>query len=215
MNRAFYIVFYIIYLLLLAISLWFLLYYSGVHSWVFFGFFGIAILIATINLFIKEFLLKKGVTVDGEMIPNDMYTFWSWFYGITQITAIILVIVGIVFVIIHSTVPWWVWLILAVGIFMPLITAMLLNWIQGEPILSVLLSVISLTLVIIGLVFLVIYSEAPWWVWLLVGLTIIVAVVAGVLEGFSDKNQYVVDVEVNKAVLPRSHPISNNNAVDL
>ena len=165
---------------MLAISLWFLLYYSGVPSWVWI-LFGVAILIAILGVFIKEVFLKQTITSSGKDVTSEYYTFWSVLYIILHLMAFVLIIAGIVFVIQYSTVPWWVWVILAVAIASSIISTMIMGLSGGSSvgmIFGVIFYIAALVLFIIGIILLIIHSNAPWWVWLIVGLTILFGVMS-------------------------------------
>lgn len=190
-SRALSLAFYILYLITLAIALWFLLHYSGVPSWVWI-FFGVAILIAIIGALMKEFLLVRTVTSSGEIISSGSFTFWLVLYIIFHIAALILIIIGIVLVIRYSTIPWWVWVILAVAIFVSIVSNMILAFAPGASLFAVILSVIAVILFITGVILLIIHSHSPWWVWLIVGLAVLFAILSAIFDGMADRNAVVV-----------------------
>lgn len=187
-SRTYYYIFYILYLITLGVGLWFLLYYSGVPSWVWI-FFGAAILITIISVLMKEFLLVGTITTSGKYITNDDYAFWVVLYMIFNITVFILIIVGLIFVIKYSSIPWWVWLILSLGILFSIIGDMLMIFGNVGYIFSLIFNVISLILFIVGVGLVIVYSHAPWWVWLIVGIAILFAIIAGIFENINGSIQ--------------------------
>jgi hypothetical protein len=190
-SRALSLAFYILYLIVLAIALWFLLHYSGVPSWVWI-FFGVAILIAIFGVLIKEFLLTRTLTTSGRDVTDSSNSFWLVFFVIMNIIVLILMIIGLIFVIRYSTIPWWVWVILAVAIFFSIISNVIMAFAPGAAIFSIITAVIALVLFIIGVILLIIYSRAPWWVWLIIGLAVLFAILASVFEGMAERNQIIV-----------------------
>lgn len=189
-SRALYITFYILYLITLAIVLWFLLHYSGVPGWVWI-FFGVAILIGIVSLIIREAAVKTIVTSSGKVKSNELGG-WGIFYIILQIMAFILVLAGLIFVIQYSSIPWWVWVILGVAIlFVILATIFALIPVAG-PIIALFLLIIAFIAYVVGLILVVIYSHAPWWIWILIGTMIVFGILTAIFEGISERPKKVV-----------------------
>lgn len=184
-SRALYVTFYLLYLITLAIGLWFLLYYTDVPMWVW-TFFGLAILMIILSFLIQEYLIRKVITSGGTMIQNGMFDGWGLFLFFINIFAIILVITGIAFVVAFSrTIPSWVWLLLGLAILFSFLGNIIAAF--GGVIFSVLSSLIALTLFIIGIIFYITYADAPWWVWMIISLAIIFAIMANIFGSVSDK----------------------------
>lgn len=211
-SRTLYITFYTIYLALLALSLWFLLYYSNVPYWVWF-FFAIALIISFISLIIREAAIKHIVntklstkTIQGsqgsqsqkeevqikevsEGTGPSKSTMGSW--GITyifmQIASMILIIVGIIFVIIYSSIPWWIWVILGVAILLNIMAVVIAALIPKGIAFSLVVSIIAFIVFLVGFSFLVVYSQAPFWVWLIFAIAIIFLMIADIFEKISEK----------------------------
>ena len=190
-SRALYLTFYILYLMTLAVGIWFLLYYSGVPSWVW-TFFAIAILIAIISAVLKEHLLTRTITTSGIDITDSSHSFWLIFYILMNFAALILIVVGIIFVIRYSTIPWWVWFILGAAIFFSIISNIMLALGPIGILFAVLVSLFAFVLFITGIILLIAYSNAPWWVWLIIGLAILFSMLASIFEGIGDRNEIIV-----------------------
>jgi len=187
--RALYITFSILYLITLAIVLWFLLYYSGVPSWVWI-FFGVAILIAIISLVMSEVAIKKAVSSEGKPVPSRGLGLWSVLFILLQITSIILMIIGLIFVIKYSSIPWWVWVIIASAIILLLIGGIISA--VGGVVVGLIFVIIGYLAYIVGVVLLVIYSDAPWWIWILIGMLILFGILANIFEYMSERQKVVV-----------------------
>ena len=190
-SRIWYIIFYVLYMVMLSITLWVLLYYSGVPTWVWILYVS-AMVIFVIGLIIKETLMTRVVTASGLPVKtgND---FWSIFYYIAHIVAFILIVVGLAFNIIYAeTVPWWVWLMLGISILLSVLSTMILAIAPGATAVSLFVYVLSFITYIIALVLLIIYSTAPWWVWLMIGATLILSIIAGIFENMSVPNIKVI-----------------------
>lgn len=112
--RVLYLTFVILYLITLAIGLWFLLYYSGVPGWVWI-FFAIAIILLIISTMMRETREQNKKNFDR----------WGIFFVVLDVISIILMIVGFIFVVMYSTLPWWIWLILGLSILFLLIVGIL------------------------------------------------------------------------------------------
>lgn len=186
-TRDLYLASYILYLATIALALWFLLHYTGVQPWVWI-FFALAILIAIVGVLMKETVLRRKVTSEGVVIsPNT--SGWLIFYYILHIMAFILVVVGLGFVIGTSSIPWYVWVILGGAVLFSI-----LSNIMGAGrgiILPAIFGVISLVLFVVGIILLVIYSNAPFWTWLIVIIAAIFAILAGIFESVSEREEVV------------------------
>lgn len=191
-SRTLYLTFYVLYLIVLAIGLWFLLSYSGVPEWVW-TFFGAAIVIVIIGLLMKEFFLYRTVTTSGVDVTVGYYNFWVILYIILHIIAFILLITGLFFVITHSTVPWWVWVILGLAILFSIVSDLIIEISPGFAFVALVTSLISFALFVTGLIFFIMHSNAPWWVWLIIGLAILFAILAAVFERGTEPNVVVVN----------------------
>ena len=194
-SRVLYITFTILYMITLAIVLWFLLYYSGVPSWVWI-FFGVAILIAIISLIMREVAVKTVVTTSGK-VKSGPFGLWGIFYILLQITALILIIIGLIFTIKYSTIPWWVWVILGAAIILVILALILALIPIAGPIIALVLIVLAFIAYVVGLIFLVIYSHAPWWIWIIIGVMILFGILASIFEGLSERPKEVVPEECN------------------
>lgn len=198
-TRALYLTFYILYLLTLAVALWLLLFYSGVPGWVYL-LFGIAILLVIINTLLKEFLLTRTITTTGRDITSDYHSFWSGLYILIYIIAFVLVITGIVFVVSYSSIPWWVWVVLGIAILLSFLSDTLVTF--SLDFIAVLTAIAAFILFVIGFIFLVIYSNAPWWVWIIIGLAILFAILAAFFQGMAEKNILLIHETYTPVVQP-------------
>lgn len=184
-NQVLFIIVYIIYLILLAATLWFLFYYSGVPAWVW-SLFGIAILLAIINLLLKELLARKKVDCKSKTIKEEEPSPWGVLSLILDIFILLLILIGMILVIIFSVnVPWWVWLILGVAILFSFLAVVVGFF--GSIIFLLIFSVIALILYIIGIIFYIGYADAPWWIWILVSLTLIFSILSSIFNYLSDR----------------------------
>lgn len=191
LNRALYLTFYVLYLITLAIAIFFVLHYSGVPSWVW-TFFGVGLLILMLAVLVKEFFMKRIITNTGRDITTGSHTFWSVMYILMVLAGIVLLIIGLIFTIQYSSIPWWVWLVLALAIILSIIGNAILAFAPGAFVVAIIMGVLSLILFIVGLILLIIHSNSPWWVWLIVGLAVLFAILAAIFEGLSDKNTLIV-----------------------
>lgn len=191
LPRALHTIFYVAYLLTLALALWFLLHYAKVEAWVW-SFFAGAILIAIVGVVVKEVLMKKVYDSTGKLTNAGNYNLWAILYLIFHIMAVILVIVGFIFVIIQSTIPWWVWTILLLAVLLSIVNNMIFAYAPQAFVASLIIGIISLVLFLVAIVLVVIYSKSPWWVWLIVILALIMAILAAVFELAAEKRDITV-----------------------
>lgn len=184
-TRALYLTFFVFFLITLAIAMWFILSYAKVPGWVY-SFFIAAILIAFVTLFVREFLTTRKYDCRGIVTNAGSVGFWSVFNLIMYITAFILLILGLAFVIKYSTVPWWVWVVLGTGIILLVISDLILSYAPNAWIWAMLVGLLAFATLIAAIVLMVIYIPAPWWVWSLVGLAVVFAILAAIFSYFSE-----------------------------
>lgn len=209
MHRGWYTAFYVLFLVMLAVTLWFLLFYANVPSWVWI-FFGVAILIAIIGVIIKETLLKTIKTPCGEVISGPS-PFWSGMYLIFHIFAFILIVIGLVFTIQYSNIPSWIWIVLGLALLFYIIATMILAFIPTAHIWYFLTMVVAIILLLTGVISAIIASNAPAWIWALIAVTILFGLIAALLEPASDYNEVIIEgdaipqaISFGQALLPVS-----------
>ena len=201
-----YLTCYVIYLILLVVSLWFLLFYSGVPSWVW-ALFAVALFFAIIGVFIKEFFL---IPFD---VATEHYMYWAMFYFIFYFIVLTLIITGTTFAAIYSNIPQWIWVIIGVAIGLSILADITAGF--SFTFTAMFMAIISFTLFIIGIIFLVIYLNAPWWIWIIVSLTVLFAILAAVFKGVSKRNVVVNTSAVDNATVTAIdvNPINATNPV--
>jgi hypothetical protein len=199
-SRYLHTAFYVLFLICLAVALWFLLYFAKVPGWVWI-FFGVAILIFIIGILLKEYVLRQTRDAVGNVVPSGYHTFWVVLYSIFHVMAFILIIVGIVFTIKYSIIPWWVWVVLAMAIFFVVLSNMFYYYFTST-VLGIVMSVLAALTFIAALVLIVIYSKSPWWVWLIMGVAVLFAFLAGIFEPLSNPNVYILSVEPEPELVP-------------
>lgn len=190
-SRYLHTAFYILYLILLAIALWLLLYYAKVPGWVWI-FFGLAILIFIIGVLLKEFVLRQTIDASGNVIHPQLY--WVVLYSLFHVMAFILLIVGVGFAIRYSASQWWMWVVLGLAIFLTVLSNMFYYYFSNT-LPGIILSLLGVVLLLVGLILVVAYSLSPWWVWLILGLAILFAFMAGLLESFSAPNVNILNAQ--------------------
>lgn len=189
-HRAFHVTFYVLFLIMLGIVLWFLLFYAGVPGWVW-SLFGAAIIIAIIGVIIKEVLIKKkAAPCTGEILSPNPLAGWSLAYYIFHVIAFLLIITGIVLVIIYGNYPWWLWVLLGVGLALIIIAAMMHvgSADRGIKITAFVFAILGTITLAVFEVLLVVYSDAPWWIWVLIAVMILFGFLSGGLEPISAEN---------------------------
>lgn len=188
--RLLHTIFYVLFLVTLAVALWFLFHYDGVQPWVWSLFAG-AILIAIIGVIIKETGMKRVYDANGKLTNAGSYKLWAILYLIFHILAFIMLIIGFVFVMIQSTVPWWVWVMLAVGVVLVIVSNMVFAFVPEAYIASLIIAIVALVTIVVGFIFLIVYSKAPWWVWMILILAVIFAVLSFIFELSAEKRDIV------------------------
>lgn len=209
-SRVLYITFQILYLITLAVVLWFLLYYSGVPSWVWI-FFGVAILLEIISAIIEETLIWTVTTSEGKTVTTRTMGLWAILFIILNISAFILIIIGLIFVIKYSTIPWWVWLIFGIAILVFILAG--LFGLLGSIFITAIFWLVAVGLFIAGVILVIIYSKSPWWVWLIVGLAVLFAILASIFNSISYRTVTVVTPDcppgkVNCPVVVKAAPVT-------
>lgn len=190
-HRAFHSSFYLCYLIVFLVFLWFFLYYSGVPRWVFWLFFA-GIIIIGIGVIQKETLMRKRIREDGSEYCHQTRYNWTITYSILHFIALGLIITGLVFVITTSSIPWWVWLLVFLSFIFSIIGTMIHTYSPHAKVWAAVTHFIALALGLTAFVFVIIFSESPYWVWLIYALAVLFAVLAGSFEQVSEKNHVVV-----------------------
>jgi hypothetical protein len=190
MNRALYVLFYILYLITLAIAIWFLVYYGQVPNWVYI-FFLVAIIIMVIGVLIKEFLLQRTRTKSGKDVSKNI-SGWLIAYVAFHILAFLLFITGVVFVGIYGTIAWWILALLAIGIILTVVASMIYAFYPRKELVAYIVYLVGVLIYIAGFILLVYFSDAPWWIWLILLTAVGFSVVASVFEYISEKNEVIV-----------------------
>lgn len=167
-----YVIFYIVYLTLIAIGLWFLLFYSNVPQWVW-SFFAIAITLAIIGTILKEFFFL------------EQHHSWIVIYVFLYFIAFILIVVGLIFIMTYSTMPWWIWTPLLIALLLSILTEMIVELSPNLATVALFLAILTFITLVISLVILITHGQTPEWVWLIIGLSIIFFVLAGIFKGIN------------------------------
>ena len=196
-HRGLYIMVYIIYLIFLALSIWYLIYYSVVPYWVWF-FFLSAIILAMFNLFIREYYLKKVVDCDGDIVNSQSFKVWNALYVIFHLFEFILIIIGIGYTINYSNIEWWLWLMLGLYIILTMISRMIIGLSNGSVsgrYTGIFIFIVAYILYTIAFIILAQSSKCPWWVDLILGFTFFFSILSTFLEYKSEPYQ-ITNVEV-------------------
>lgn len=188
--RALYLTFYILYLIAVLTSLWFLLYYTAVPSWIW-GLFATSIVIAIVLPIIREY---SSINTN-----YDSYKSWVIFYLAIYIIILGLFIAGLSFTIMYSNILWWIWVIFGIGIMLSIVADAILNFSPGF---AAILVIIAIVLFITGLIFLIMYSDAPWWLWIIIGIAIISGIISAIFAGITVN-------ERSSIIIPQSRVNSN------
>ncbi|CAH6419475.1 Hypothetical protein HVR_LOCUS655 [uncultured virus] len=153
--------------------------------------FGVAFLLIIIAFLIKEALVRKIVNSKGQVIDTGMFAGWGIFVFFLNLIAFILIIIGIGFVIAYSkTVPWWVWLLLGLAMLFSFLGNLIASF--GGFVFPLIFGFIALVLFIVGIIFYIIYVKVPWWIWVIIAIAIIFAILANIFESLSQKDVAVV-----------------------
>ena len=190
-SRGLYVTLYILYLIFLGLSLWYLLYYSNVPYWVWFFFLG-AIIIAFIGVFVKEYILIRELESNGTFIPTQSFKVWSALYIIFHIIAFILVIIGLGYTINYSSFPWWLWFLFGLALFLTISGHMIIGLSRenkGGRYTGNFFCVIATIIHAIAMTFLFTTTSCPKWIISILTFTYIMAFFTIYLETISMKNE--------------------------
>ncbi len=207
LSRSLYIIFYVAYLVTIAIFLWFVFSYTDVPSWVFI-LFAFALGIIIVSIIVKEFFIKSEINEDGTVLNDTSVRNWTIGYWLLYIIAIALIAIGTYFVVTTSSIPWWIWCILILAIILDLISSILMVIGSLAVVFAVLIAFLALMSYIIGIIFFIIYSDAPWWVWAILAIAIVFSIVANTFETMANKNEYLTTKKSTKESPPPTQPLS-------
>lgn len=193
-SRAFYISFYTGYLVSLSASIALLLTYSGAPLWVW-SFYGVAILLFIVGLFIKEVFLKEEVSIEtGHPMNKTSINGWSIVYGIGSLIAAMLLFIGIGFSVFYSTIPVWVWIVFTISITLFIASTTVLGIWPDQTLTSTILNIIGMILFVVAVLGIAVSSNAPWWVWLSLFITVSLGLISHWTEIESRPNKQFVRV---------------------
>lgn len=146
----------------------------------------------------KEFLIKRVINSNGEIIDTGFFKGWGLFIFFVNLIAFILMVVGIGLVIAYSrNIPWWIWLLLGVSLLFLFIGNIIASF-GAKLIIPSIFWIMAFLLLIAGIIFFVIHSKAPWWIYLLVAATFIFAIISIVLDVMSQKDITVTEAKIVK-----------------
>jgi hypothetical protein len=183
-SRGFYIASYTAFMVALSVSLAMLLTFSGA-GWSSWTLFGIPILIYILAVFVKEIFLKEVIDPNTGAITNQSsLKTWKVLYGIMFIVAGILLLINIFIPIPTSTGSnsQWVWAMLSISIiFFSVSTAVFGIW-PSQTTTSSIFSVLGFITFAIAVAGIALTINPPWWIWLMLLLTIGLGIVSHVAE---------------------------------
>ena len=185
-SRAVHIALYVLYLVALAVLLWFLLYFTDVPAWVWI-LLVVPLAIFAIGLAIKETVMKGTKIVNGPSVYHANQG-WEIFYVIAHIMAFLILGVGFIFVMLYSNIQWWVWPFFGLGIVFTIMATMFLGLLPGNRILPLVFGILGVGSMVTGLILILALSSAPWWVWILGALTALLLVLTGLFEFLAEEN---------------------------
>ena len=185
-TRIMHMIFYILYLILVAVIIWFLLYYSKVPAWVY-TFYIVTILILISSVFIREFCLIRKASPLNLTLNASSFTPWLISYVVLNIITILLVIVGVSFTIQYSTIPYWVWILLGFGTIFIVMSILLVAISPKTLLVSIFFTLIGLVSHIIAIVYLMFSASIPGWMWFLLLPAFICFFLSNLFEHLSKK----------------------------
>lgn len=181
-ERYIYYILFIIFLIGLMISLWFLAIYTNVPNWVGWLF------VVGIVILVTGTLIKECVMVN--------YCYWNSIYIVVQILGLAAIIGGTYFAISYSNITWEVWILFALAIIFTVIGNMLMALIPDNTAYGVIVSITGFIIFIVLLFALI--SQGPrsinadltlngvFWYFPFLALIIIIGIIAILFEGSSE-----------------------------
>jgi hypothetical protein len=192
--RVWYVLLQVFYLILIAIALWGLIFYSGIPSAVVAPFV-VAVALLLISIFIKEYCLRQTYDESGKAVGSAYYTWWVFFYVLLVLMALIALGIGLYYCVRDSTVNAWGFITLIVGMMLVAIaTGILAIW-QTAFVWFIIFAIVGAILLALGFfLFLVYLTGVQWWVFLVLAIAIILCYIALILEPLSNQNIEVKDL---------------------
>lgn len=204
MERWFYITTSTAFFIALGASLALLLSYSGIPFWIW-AFYAVAILIFIFGIFVKEIFLKEHTDpVTGLVTNQSSLNTWKTIYGIGYGLGVLLFFSGVIVTITYSTtIPAWVWIVMGVSVALFVIGNAVNGIWPDAKIWSTIINVLGVITFVIFIFGMMLAINAPWWIWLMMLITIGLGLVAHIAEVNSRPN--------NKMITPPTSPYSSSS----
>jgi hypothetical protein len=199
--RGVYIALYVIYLVLVALLLWFFLHFAKVPAWVW------ILLVVPIAIFLVGLALKETV-IKGERRPDGTLVFhtstgWEVFYIAAHVVAFIVFGIGFIFAMINSDIQWWIWPFFGIGTVLTVVATMFFALLPTSRVVGLTFGIIGIILMLVGGVLILVSTEAPWWAWLLGGLVGLLAILTLIFEYVAAENvRDVVNAPITMTTVP-------------
>lgn len=190
-SRSFGLSFYLIYLTILSMGMYMLLYYSGCPDWIWI-LIAIAIVISIVTTLIKEFNMRKVVTVQGRDVTPESNGSWTIFYIIFQLVAIGLIFAALILAMFYSNISWWIWSVLLVALVLSVVSNTMTSFDGLVANIGFIIGLVSTVCFAIGITLLAIYSNSPWWVWLVITIALLFGLLSYIFYAFAVPNTLIV-----------------------
>jgi hypothetical protein len=116
-----------------------------------------------------------------------------WVYILIQLIALTLLILGLIFTITFSSVPWWVWITLGLGVALIGFTDIVFTLAPNYYWTALISAIIGVILLIGGAIAFALNTTAPGWVSAVLGAAIIFAILALIFEALAPGNVILVE----------------------
>ena len=186
LSRGLYIAFYVLWLVALSVLVLFLLNFTGTPIWIS-TLLIVPFAIFAVGLAIKETVMKGYRYIDGTTVYH-VSTAWEIFYIIAHVLAFLVLGAGFILIQIHSNIAWWYWTIFGLGIVLTVVATMFFALVPDIKTVGLVLGIIGLLAMVGGLIAILAVSQPPWWVWVLAGITGLLAILFFVFEYVAEDN---------------------------
>jgi hypothetical protein len=186
LPRALYVTFYVLYLVVMALVLWFMVHYTDIPAWIY------ILLVVPLAIFVIGLAVKETV-MKGQLYPDGTTTYhlnggWVIFYIIAHIAAFIMFGTGIVLAMANDSQHWWGWLLFGMGFLMTILATMLLTLLPKRLAWAIVVAVLGYIMMIAGAIIVLFFAQPEWWGWTILAVAVILGVLAFVFELMVEEN---------------------------
>lgn len=186
LPRALYVTFYVLYLVMVALVLWFMVHFSDIPAWIY------ILLVVPLAIFVIGLAVNETV-MKGQRYPDGTITYrlnagWVIFYIIAHIAAFIMFGTGIVLAMVHDSHHWWGWLLFGLGFAFTILAFMLLALVPHNVAWAIVVAILGFIMMVAGAIIVLFFASPEWWAWTVFAVAALLGVLAFIFAVLAEPN---------------------------